>query len=69
VFNTKDKESLPFHYNGISKEVDGRSKTRGVLTFHSHSKKYAWMNSLLCAVESAPLQGGSGFADTGYEWE
>jgi len=66
---TEDGESLPWNYSGVSKEVGGRSKTRGVLDFDSRSEKYAWTNNLLCSVESTSTEDGSGFMDTGYEWE
>lgn len=61
--------SLPLHYSGMSKEAGGRSRTVGMATFGTRSKKYAWMNSLLRLVESASSEDGSGFAETGYEWE
>lgn len=66
---TNDGESLPYHYSGLSKEVSGRSRSVGVLSFNTRSRKYAWMNGLRCLVDSASLEDGSGFSDTGYEWE
>lgn len=69
VFVTTEGESLPWHYVGVAKIVGGRTKGPGLVTYNTHSQKFAWMNDLLCLLEGEGAADLSDFSDTGHEWK
>jgi len=69
VLATTDGESLPWHAYGIGRTVGGRAKGIYVLTFSTHSQKYAWMNDALFVVDAEISADLSEFSTTNYEWK
>jgi hypothetical protein len=69
VVVTTDGESLPWHAFGISKRVGGRVKGIDLITFGTHSQKYAWMNDVLLVLDGEASPDFSEFSDTAYEWK
>jgi len=58
-----DGNSILMSGNGITLPADkpGLVKVKGVFTFHTSSKKYAWLNSTMAVFEAAGDPSGSNF--------
>jgi hypothetical protein len=69
VIMTTDGESLPWHASFIGKTAGDRIRNVALVTFSTHSQKYAWMNEVLFVLDGESTADFSELSDTSYEWK
>ena len=65
VFTTKDGDQITFKGRDMNK--DGKFVV--IRTYFTDSKKFSWINGLVCLLEGIVNNKNNEFLSVGYEWE
>ena len=69
IFTSKDGEAVTWKIHLFGKREKGRNKSFGILKFWTTSKKIAWLNGTIHALEGIDDPKTMEGSDTGNEWK